>query len=250
MENLIYPWVLSLLCFRVVYNKYNIKCLLFKRNIINFTNEKDLCAIAAHAEDFLLLKFLRAKWNTLTMICAAETGNVRLVQWLRSNGCPWNHWVIYCAARNGVSVQAEFYASRDQNPHPYLSMLKYFRKHNRCPGGKQAVIEAAANGNLDILKLLLVAGFCSSAQAITMASQNGHLKIIKFLREKGCSWNSSAVIQAARNRHPEIVKWLVQNGCPCTPMATKAAFCNGCYIDGTSMYCWLYKFCPWDPGGG
>jgi hypothetical protein len=32
---------------------------------------------------------------------SAGSGNLEMLQWLRSKGCPWNEWVCYHAAMNG-----------------------------------------------------------------------------------------------------------------------------------------------------
>ena len=39
--------------------------------------------------------------NETVMNCAARSGNLELVQWLRGEGCPWDYWTCYWAVKKG-----------------------------------------------------------------------------------------------------------------------------------------------------
>jgi hypothetical protein len=82
------------------------------------------------------------------------------------------------------------------------------------------VENAACNGHLEIVRLLLANGATISEHfrglAVGNAAYNGHLEIVEFLLANGAmiseQHRGSAVENAARNGHLEIVEFLLANG--------------------------------------
>jgi REP element-mobilizing transposase RayT len=75
--------------------------------------------------------------------------------------------------------------------------------------------DAAARGNLDVLKYLRETmntpwdvATCAAAAWI------GNLEILKWARENGCPWDKRTCDNAARNGHLELLKWARENGAP------------------------------------
>ena len=56
------------------------------------------------------------------------------MKWLRSEGCPWNRWTCYYAAKYG-----------------HLEVLKWLRSEG-CPWDERTCKDAAEYGHLDVLK--------------------------------------------------------------------------------------------------
>ena len=85
-----------------------------------------------------------------------------------------------------------------------------------------AIQYASANGNTEIVKLLIEAGADVTADgnyAIRWASRNGHEEIVKLLIEAGAdvtAENNYAIAWASRNGHKEIVKLLIEYGADVT----------------------------------
>jgi len=71
---------------------------------------------------------------------AARNGHLDILQWARTNDCPWNKWTCSNAARNG-----------------HLEILQWTRKHG-CPWSRWTCIYAARNGHLEILQWAIANG--------------------------------------------------------------------------------------------
>ncbi|GFH53374.1 hypothetical protein CTEN210_09850 [Chaetoceros tenuissimus] len=87
-------------------------------------DDDSLYACAVRCDDPLkVLKILKehnfTSWTVDTSAVAAEENNIRVLQWLRHNGCAWDEWVCHNAVRNN-------------NYH----MLKYAH-NNGCPWTKE-----------------------------------------------------------------------------------------------------------------
>ncbi|MBS0286996.1 MAG: ankyrin repeat domain-containing protein [Proteobacteria bacterium] len=83
----------------------------------------------------------------------------------------------------------------------------------------EAIGEAARNGQLDVVKLLLqdkrVDPTAKENQAIRNAAKNGHLDVVKLLlddkRADPSSQNNEAILEAAKNGHADVVDLLLQD---------------------------------------
>lgn len=80
----------------------------------------------------------------------------------------------------------------------------------------RAIMLAATNGHLEVVKFLIAAGADpKNHQSLINASQNGHLDVVKFLVEQGANVTArddAAVRYAAFDGHLEIIKFLIANG--------------------------------------
>jgi hypothetical protein len=185
---------------------------------------------------------------------AARNGNLRMLQCLRANGCPWNGLTCYEAARNG-----------------HLEVLKWARD-NGCPWYKGICRAAAGSGNLEVLKFVRDNGCPWSKGVCRAAAASGNLEVLKFVRTNGCPWNGETCNEAARRGDLEMLKWAHSNGCPFTTEICKTAAAggnlevlkfvrtNGCPWNETTcneaaqrgdleMLKWAHdNGCPWDSG--
>ena len=105
----------------------------------------------------------------------------------------------------------------------HLSIVKYLVDELGADvhtGDDYAVIYAASNGNLELLKYLCQAGANSRTDndiAIMFASSGGYLEIVVYLfslikETDRYIQNSYSVVAAARNGHLEVLKYLVKMG--------------------------------------
>merc|ERR1711934_692323 len=67
---------------------------------------------------------------------AAVGGHLEILQWLRSEGCPWDSRACSCAASGG-----------------HLETLKWLRSEG-CPWDEETCRSAAEHGHLEVLKWL------------------------------------------------------------------------------------------------
>ena len=135
--------------------------------------DKWTCAKAAGRGHLETLQWLRSQgcpWDGYTCQWAAQTGHLKCLQWAQSDGCPWNTWTCQKAARYGQ-----------------LECLQWARQ-NGCPW----------NANV----------MCNTAAA------HGHLAVLKWVREQGCPWSATTTLNAAMNGHLKCFRWLIFHGCP------------------------------------
>lgn len=167
------------------------------------------CQQAAYGGHLHVLKWLRscdppAPWCEKTCSSAALKGNLECLQFARLNGCPWNGDTCARAARNG-----------------HLEVLQWARSHG-CEWDERTCSEASAAGHLHILSWTQVQTEPAplSADAVMSAAANGQLEILKWLRDADtcsppCPWDHRACQVAAENSHFVVLKWLRSQSPPC-----------------------------------
>ena len=156
------------------------------------------------------------------MNAAASTGNLELVKWIYTKGCPTG-CICDCAALHGhlkvlkwarkkrAGWDTRTFYNAALNGH--LEVLKYLCE-NGCPQDVMICAGAATNGHLEVLKYLREQRFLWNSETCASAASNGHLEVLKWARENGCSWSESTCFCAARNGHLDVLKWARENGCP------------------------------------
>ncbi len=139
----------------------------------------------------------------------ARHGHTNLLQWARTNGCPWNKKTCSAAARNG-----------------HLGTLMWARA-NGCPWDAATCARAALNGHLEVLQWARANRCPWDEWTCAKAAANGHLETLKWLRANGCPWDASTCARAAENGHLETLKWLITNGCSSDKWTCAMAALNG-----------------------
>ena len=99
---------------------------------------------------------------------AAKKGHVEVLQWARSQGCPWNEWT--CIRAIGGNQ---------------FEILKWAHARG-CPWDISTCAVAASVGNLQILKWLKEHGCPWDENTTIMASKYGHFEILKWAYKNGC----------------------------------------------------------------
>ena len=78
-----------------------------------------------------------------------------------------------------------------------------------------AMLLAAENGQLDILRCLHKAGYAAPANALIAAAANGRLEIVRWLHQQGhdiCAMDHLAIKVATRENQFDVVRYLHENG--------------------------------------
>ena len=114
----------------------------------------------------------------------------------------------------------------------YLSTLKHLHRQGRLhvysEGSLQKSLtgkiheieatvlhqEAAAKGQLEVLKWLRANGCPWDEQTCASAAQAGHLEVLQWARANGCPWDKYTCSEAAENGHLEVLQWAHANECP------------------------------------
>jgi hypothetical protein len=136
-----------------------------------------------------------SRGNSKKQICdkAAEHGHLEILQWARSQECPWNACTCAWSAQNG-----------------HLEVLQWARD-NGCPWNEMTCERAAQNGHLEVLKWARSQGCPWSCWTCVCAAENGHLEVIRWAIAQGCPWNRMALFDAVSYERLEILQWALCN---------------------------------------
>lgn len=153
--------------------------------------------LAAKNNEFELLKFIHNRdreiqWHWCICYFASKHNNLEMLQYARSNGCPWDYQVHSCAALNNSTEILEYAAE------------------NKCPWHDRTLLEATKQGSLDAVKLAHKLGCPLPASFLVTAARNGHLAMVEW----ACSLapphpcNEDVCSAAAEGNHLHVLKWL------------------------------------------
>lgn len=81
----------------------DIKCLIFKKNIIEHIYADNLCDIAAAIGDLRLLRYAHQHnfpWDKWTTTYAAKNGHLNCLKYVHEHGCDWSSTAICSAEWN------------------------------------------------------------------------------------------------------------------------------------------------------
>jgi hypothetical protein len=92
-----------------------------------------------------------------------------------------------------------------------LELLKWAREEKKCEWDDWTIINAAIQGNLEMVKYC-VANKCPMGEtSCAHAAYHGHLECLKYLHEEGnVPWNSYTAAWAALQGHLHILEYLVE----------------------------------------
>jgi hypothetical protein len=122
-----------------------------------------------------------ALWDENTCVEAARIGNLEILKWAHTSGCPWNENTCEALARRG---------GRDD-----LTLLQWAR-NNGCPWNSR-VWENGCPWDADVC---------------VEAARMDHLPILVWAREDGCPWDSRVCMCAAESRATNVLAWALVNG--------------------------------------
>lgn len=132
------PRNISFLLLYLIKHINNIKCLILKKNLINFMSNDVISYIACEIGDVFLLRYSheeRYSWyfNTFQYTWYkgitthnAKNGHLECLKYAHENGCPWSYETTKYAAENG-HLDCLIYALENKCPwHP--DTRKYLKK--------------------------------------------------------------------------------------------------------------------------
>ena len=175
-----------------------------------------------------LLKWARevkhCKWNERTIIVAAFKGNLEMLKYCFSNGCPCDEKesCIQAAGKGHLDCVRFLF-----------DKVKPSRETE-----EEAAGEAACNGRVEILKYFVEERKISDAVKIAFvaaAAKYGQIDCLKYLVEEAkVPLNNWGYIAYARYyEHPECVNYLLEKGCPAPTDEQYAVFKNDTAVNGT-----------------
>jgi hypothetical protein len=163
----------------------------------------EACSLAARGGNVEVLKWLHSTgcpWNSYTSQAnAAAGGHLGVLKWLHSTGCPWSSVACDTAAEGG-----------------HLEVLKWMRNQG-CPWDVSTCYAAAAGGHLLVLQWLHNSGCPWDSTTCAVAAVGGHLATLQLAREHGCPWDEEHVRSCAKAAHGgnvDMLRWLDEQGVP------------------------------------
>lgn len=153
-------------------------------------------------------------------VCAARSGDLPLLQWVRAQGAPWTT-NVYPAAIDSGNVELIQWVLDQAPSEANVGFLLDFGDQWRVEAldaacCETACVEAARNGKLAILEWAAAHGAkITTRRAGVLAAKGGHLGVVKWLHARGdpLAWDS-VVEYAAEEGHLSVVQWAVANGAP------------------------------------
>ena len=92
-----------------------------------------------------------------------------------------------------------------------LELLKWAREEKNCDWDRWTIIEAAEQGNLEMVKYCVANECPIDEYACACAAENGRLECLKYLREEvKAPWDEKTATWAALNGHLHILEYLVE----------------------------------------
>ena len=107
-------------------------------------------------------------------VAAARSGHLEVLQWLRTNGCPWDSYTCMRAAQGG-----------------HLEVLQWART-NGCPWDELACMFAALGGHLEALQWSRANGCPWDGRTIDLARANGYHDVVIWAKANGSQWTDGS----------------------------------------------------------
>lgn len=98
----------------------------------------------------------------------------------------------------------------DAAAHGNLDVLKYLRESMNIPWDVATCAAAAWIGNLEILKWARENGCPWDKRTCDNAARNGNLKLLKWARKNGSPWDDETCASALKGKHFDVVKYYVE----------------------------------------
>jgi hypothetical protein len=158
-------------------------------------------------------------------------GHLVVLQWLISEGCPYNN--LSCAV------------AAVQNRHPdVVKWLHGIRKKTDDTWDERLCARAAFDNNIPMLEFLRKLECPLDTSAFNMAAAGGYMELLKKLLYWNCPMGVQTMSAAANDSgNLDVMKWLHKHGCPMDAFSCATAAKNG----DLGMLMWLRSVgCPWD----
>lgn len=277
------PWPLAVAADAAARGHLDVLVWLWRRGFA-FTNGA-LYAAAWHA-DIACMAYLVDHGCTIEddgwpTVCAAKSGSIRAIDWLRDRGCPWHPDLVGTViwSKSAEQVHAATHAIlggcpwRDdtQAAVVYAGHVDLLRAmldrglvidsdlcRQAVDAGHVACVTllcqrgaawspkhcsvAAGKGRLDLVQMLRAAGCPWDAAVFSAAVFGGHVCVVTWLHDRGCPRDAHATTLAAFAGRLDLLRWLLADGCPYDQTATHMATMNG-HLDALVL---LHEAgCPW-----
>nr|UMO78927.1 Ankyrin repeat domain containing protein [Pandoravirus belohorizontensis] len=233
------PWPLALAADAAARGHLGVLAWLWRRGFV-FTN--GALYAAARCANIACMAYLADHGCTIegdgwATVCAAESGSVDAIDWLRGRGCPWHPYLVVAAIESANSGAKQVYAATHAvlGGCPWRSGTQAAVVHAGHDGLLRAMLDhglvvdsdlcrrAVDAGHVACVALLCQHGAPWSAEHCSMAAGRGRLDLVQMLRAAGCPWDAAVFSAAIFGGHVRVAMWLHSQGCPRDASATTLA---------------------------
>lgn len=164
--------------------------------------------------DFLIAGFVTA----LSISCGVDLNEEYRAE-IEDRGLAFNSMTFYYEVAKGDTETVSIFLKAGMDINRKRPSTRGSRPHE----GKSAVMVAATEGNLEMVKFLLQRGAdiqvkyeFGESRAVHFAAQYGHMEIVQFLVAQGAvlEQDPEVILPTAEYGHTEMVKYLVDKGIP------------------------------------
>ncbi|AGO82078.2 Ankyrin repeat domain containing protein [Pandoravirus dulcis] len=155
------------------------------------------------------------------LFCAAGSGHVAAVAWLRGHGYVWHREIVAEALRKGHADVATWMIA------------------NGCPWPPKMPVAAARDGHSDVLRAMLDRGLAIGADLCEAVIKGGNCACVALLCERAPPWSTRHSALAATAGRLDLVEMLCAAGCPCDAGVLSAARAAG----HDRVVTWLHARC-------
>ncbi len=187
------------------------------------------CSMAARAGSLRCLQYLHSQgfpWDDETCEYAAMGGHLECLKYLHQHGCPWDESTTFAGAVAGHTkclafalenkCPCDYRAAEFSARNGHKNTLHLLRNYVMCTSHEWNLVMAAAaeHGHLDCLRYLLNDG-CEIVNVLVpmMASKEGHLDCLQYYHEAGFSWCCAVTYMAASYGHFHCLEYAIEHGC-------------------------------------
>lgn len=143
------------------------------------------------------------------LFCAAGSGHLAAVAWLRGRGYAWHREVVAEALRKGHADAAAWMVA------------------GGCPWPPKMPVAAARGGHVGILRAMLDRGLAVGADLCRAAIEGGSGAVVGLLCEHAAPWSAWHCALAAAAGRLDMVEVMCASGCPCGADVLSAAQAAG-----------------------
>jgi hypothetical protein len=189
----------------------------------SWDNKHDVVDIAALTGQIKIIKWLHSigcPWGVSTANAAAVSGQIEVLEWLHLMGCPWDSTTLSAAVTIGYPhmLDASYllyctWIVPGTYRHSSVETIEWLRSKG-CPWDSNATMLAAQSGDFDILKWLHREGCPWDENTTKWVALRGRIDILEWLHDKGCPWDKEALKAAVIHGSLNVVQWLHSKGCP------------------------------------
>lgn len=143
------------------------------------------------------------------LFCAAGSGHLAAVAWLRGRGNTWHREVVAEALRKGHADAAAWMVA------------------SGCPWPPKMPAAAAHGGHIGVLRAMLDRGLVVDDGLCRAAIEGGSGACVALLCERAAPWSARHCALAAAAGRLDLVEMLCATGCPCGADVLSAARASG-----------------------